>query len=321
MLALVIIITIILIGVLSLNIGSESERLSPAASYQIAGRWLGDNGRIFDLKDVKLTSPVALHLEADKPFYDGCYLIFKSKNLGVSAIIGGKTLYKSDSQLGSRYNLIPLGEVADGALYLHLEPNGRAAGEVISEIKITNRNDYILSLLSDNAILIILSVLLFILLCLFTAYIVYLISNGEREIFKYLYLSLFLSLLFVLLLYKSELLYFIFFSSKIIYALYYFSLMIILVPLNSFFAALLKINSRSLNIFQSGVLAYSVFRILLMLILGAPLERGIIISYALLFVQGLVLLCNIISVIIKKSGIARFYLYSITICLKASTSD
>ena len=293
-------ITALIISACTMKDSDDGERLGFSPSYSTANRWTEDGGRITDLSKLVLTKSRVYHLDFESAPPSGSKLIIKSENMGITAYIGGKMLYKAESDFGTRYNIIPIDEISDGgALYLHLSPTSKMTGKITDTVRITTQNDFLFTLLRNRLPLISVLFLLILLLIAILVFTCVKLSKSERKYFKNGYLTAFLVLVIAFLLGSSDLLQIIIGSAVVRYVIKYTSLMLLPVPLAIYITALTKQKSKPFDLLQCIIVIYSLLRLLLFASFHVPLERGMTLTWIYILIEIFVIVSNIITVILR----------------------
>lgn len=133
-------------------IGESGERagLSAAPAHTIFNRWTDSDGKRCYLTKEVITD-TAVYQAVLPATYTGEYLVLKLQNAGIAAYTGGKTLLSEEAVRGTRFCFIPVEELDEGStVILHLTPYKQKAGRVTADVKLANKNDYLLTLLLQN---------------------------------------------------------------------------------------------------------------------------------------------------------------------------
>ena len=185
--------------------GGAAEALAPVPAHTVFNYWQNSDGKRCNLTKETVTA-TAVYQAALPSVYTGEYLIIKGKHLGVTAYTGGKMLCSYDAVRGSTFFMIPVEELGDSStVVLHLTPYRQKHGKITADVKLANKNDYLLTLLLQNkgtaaAVAVLAAALLSVLL---TAG--YKIKSKKYSGFSDGYLAVFLALLIIHLFFKSDL--------------------------------------------------------------------------------------------------------------------
>ena len=223
----------------------ESARLSCTPAYTVCNRWYDSNERVYNLSEISVTQFQAYQTEWKEKPPAGSVLIIKAKRLGVAAYTGGKTLYYAAPQNGTAYHFIPVDELDNtNTVVLHLSPYRHKTGSLAGDVRLCGKNEYLLCLLEKNKTAIA-AVLLTANACVVSLGIaLHKLFCKKKSGFGDLYLTVFLLLMTVALLFSSDLGAFLVGSPPYVLLMRSLALLLSPVPLGGFIISKYRLHSR-----------------------------------------------------------------------------
>ncbi|MBQ9227541.1 MAG: hypothetical protein IJ168_01815 [Eubacterium sp.] len=194
------------LGIWTATVAGDAARLTPEPFYTVCNRWYGESGKKENIVGRSVTQRTVYQTALADRRHTGEYLTVKSKNLGLTAYTGGKILFYRAPESGVAFSFIPVGELDEGGtVVLQLEPVNNKSGMLLDNIVVSNKNDYLLTLLVGSRRTVLTALCLLLALTAVMTVAAVKIKGKQRSGFGILYLAVFLALCFVVCILRSDL--------------------------------------------------------------------------------------------------------------------